>query len=769
MKRTTTLTAFLCLCTLLIAQNLQLKGRIVSGKQPVEFANVILQTSDSAFVSGGLTDERGRFVISNLEKGDYRLQISGLGYENRQVPLPDFAASRDLGMISLDSAAIALKEVTVTAAPVIRQPDRQLIFPTARQVKASTDGLSLLQRLQLNRILVDPVQQKISSFSEGDVQLRINGAKAEIQEILALRPEDIIRIEYHDEPSLRYGDNTAAVLDYIIRRHETGGYVGINSNISLTTIWGNNNVTAKINHKKSEWGINYHGGYRSFKNYWRENSETFHFEQAPSFTRLESGIPDLLKMHWDYVTMNYSYQEAEKWFLNIALRGSVNENKQNTRSLLYPVEQPENNVDMKDYTASNSKSPSLDIYLQHNLSRSQSLILNAVATYIRTYDDRTYEEKKQSEVTTDIYSATRGKKYSFIGEGIYEKRFANSKLSTGIRHQQSLTKNKYAGTSSAETQMQEAYTSAYIEYVSKIKKFDYSLSVQGSRSWFNQEGEGYQKYSFLPRLRLSYHFSDRAFIRYQIQISRATPALSDMNNVEQLIDSLQIRRGNPYLRISTSYKNKLNFDYRRGLFSGSLYLLYQYQHKPTMEQTNRENDLFIRTVANQRSWQKLNPELTLKVGPFKDIVSLSVTTGINYFDSRGHNYHHTYTNWYFHTSLMASYKNWNGYFEMQNHRNNFYGETLTYGENYHVLGINYRYKRLTLGVLAFNIFNNNYRMGNENFSAFAPSKNWMYAKETARMIALNVSWNFSFGRKYESAEKRLHNEDNNAGTLKSGK
>lgn len=225
MKRITTTAAFLCLCTLIIAQNLQLRGRIVSGKEPVEFANVILQTKDSAFVSGGITDQRGRFSMNNLQKGNYRLQISGLGYATRQVSLQDFTSTLDLGTISIDSAAVTLKEVTITATPVINQLDRKLVFPTAYQLKAATDGLTLLQRLQLNRIQVDPIRQKITSSNQGDVQLRINGAKVEIQEILALRPEDVIRIEYHDEPGLRYGDGTAAVIDYIIRRHQTGGYV----------------------------------------------------------------------------------------------------------------------------------------------------------------------------------------------------------------------------------------------------------------------------------------------------------------------------------------------------------------------------------------------------------------------------------------------------------------------------------------------------------------------------------------------------------------
>lgn len=769
MKRITTTAAFLCLCTLIIAQNLQLRGRIVSGKEPVEFANVILQTKDSAFVSGGITDQRGRFNMNNLQKGNYQLQISGLGYETRQVSLQDFTTTLDLGTISIDSAAVALQEVTIIATPVINQPDRKLIFPTAHQLKASADGLTLLQRLQLSRIQVDPVRHTITSSNQGDVQLRINGAKAEIQEILALRPEDVIRIEYHDEPSLRYGDNTAAVIDYIVRRHQTGGYIGINISTSPHTIFGNNNATAKINHKKSEWGINYYGGYRSMKKYWRENYEIFNYENAPSFTRVEEGIPDKLKLHWDNLTMSYSYQEAEKWFVNVALRGSFRGDKPNTQSILYPADNPDNSVTMKDYTTSDSKSPSIDVYLQRNLKNKQAIILNTVGTYIQTYDNRTYEEKKHSEIVTDIYSTIRGKKYSFIGEGIYEKRFTGSKLSAGVRHQQSLTENKYAGTSSAETQMQEAYTSAYIEYSSKIKKFNYSLGLQGSRSWFNQEGEGYQKYSFLPRLRLAYNFSDNAFIRYQGQISKGTPALSDLNNVEQLIDSLQVRRGNPGLKMSTVYNNTLNVDYRKGLFSSSLYLLYQYQHKPNMEETYREGGLFIRTIANQRSWQKVNPEIEIKVGPIKDILSLSISTGINYFDSRGYNYHHTYTNWYYCASAMASYKNWSAYFEIRNHRNDFYGETLNYGENFSLLNISYRLKQINVGVMCLNPFSDNYRIGSENFSPIASSKNWKYIKESSRLFAVTFSWNFSFGRKYESAEKRLHNEDNNAGTLKSGK
>lgn len=65
------------------------------------------------------------------------------------------------------------------------------------------------------------MNNEIGVLGGGELQLRINGAKAEVEEIKALQPSDIIRIEYHDNPGLRYG-NAEVVLDYIVRRPETG-------------------------------------------------------------------------------------------------------------------------------------------------------------------------------------------------------------------------------------------------------------------------------------------------------------------------------------------------------------------------------------------------------------------------------------------------------------------------------------------------------------------------------------------------------------------
>ncbi|WP_077155347.1 hypothetical protein [Bacteroides bouchesdurhonensis] len=85
------------------------------------------------------------------------------------------------------------------------------------------------------------------------------------------------------------------------------------------------------------------------------------------------------------------------------------------------------------------------------------------------------------------------------------------------------------------------------------------------------------------------------------------------------------------------------------------------------------------------------------------------------------------------------------------------------------MGITYRYKQFNVGLMGLNPFSNNYKVGTENFSSIASSRNWGYFKESSGFFAFKFAWNLNFGRKYESAQRRIHNEDNSAGTLKSGK
>jgi hypothetical protein len=154
----------------------------------------VLQTSDSVFVTGTVTDQRGNFVFTNVSAGDYRLIISLIGYETQHVELEGENRNIDLKEILLEESSVALGEVTVTASATISRTDRKLIYPSERQVNASTNGVDLLQQLMLPRVQVKPIQNEVSILGGGELQYRINGVKVELHDIIALKPADIIRI-----------------------------------------------------------------------------------------------------------------------------------------------------------------------------------------------------------------------------------------------------------------------------------------------------------------------------------------------------------------------------------------------------------------------------------------------------------------------------------------------------------------------------------------------------------------------------------------------
>ena len=134
-------------------------------------------------------------------------------------------------------------------------------------------------------------------------------------------PTEIIRIEYHDNPGLRYG-NAEVVLDYIVRRPDTGGSIGLELSNSPHVAWRNNQLSGKINHKKSEFGVNYFVSHQDYYGMWRDNEERFLFMDGSVSRRKEKGEPGRMELFWQNLQTNFSYQEPESTFSTL-LSGSI--------------------------------------------------------------------------------------------------------------------------------------------------------------------------------------------------------------------------------------------------------------------------------------------------------------------------------------------------------------------------------------------------------------------------------------------------------------
>lgn len=768
MKKLSIILGVLSLSISSLAAN-KITGKVIdeSSNQSVEYANVRLMTPDSTFVTGVATDDGGNFLLKEVKDGDYLLCVSCIGYSESYLSIRNLRENLLLGELSLSPDNVRLEGVTITASPVIKRTDRQIILPTEMQTKAASNGLALLKNLQLSRLVVNPIDNSIGLPGGESVQLRINGIEVTQAEITAIRPADVLRIEYIDNPGARYG-NVGAVLNYIVKRRESGGNISADlSNGVSDTGYGEHNLSARYNFNRSELSTTVYWGRRDLE-WTRENYESFRFPDAYQENK-ELGRPTRIKYDNLNFNLNYSYQENDKQLFNVAFRNSYSDTPHSLSDRISTLYDGETSYSISDRTSSRTNIPSVDIYYQRNLKNKQTIYADVVASYLHSNNERNFLQQSAGDTDTDIRSLTKGEKYSVIGEGIYENQFNEGKFTGGVKHTQAYLQNTYTGDVDRKVTMNTAETYLFAEYQSKLKALDYTVGIGAMRTYNSQGQQSSEKYIFKPSLSLSYSLNGQWFFRYNGYISGYAPSLAQLNDISQAMDKYQIRRGNPALKSVTFYANTLTASWQSRYVSVELFGRYSYDDKPIMETTYQEDGHFIRITENHKGFHRLNIETAIQVRPYKEYISIKLTPFLNRYISRGNSYTHTHTNIGLRGNLMAMYKNWVLMAEMNTSNHTLWGETLTKEEKLHTIMAGYNTEKWSIAAGVLNPFTKKYEQEIENLSRQAPYRQLAYSTNLSPMFMVNVSFNLDFGKKRNGAGRRINNKDTDTGILSGNK
>jgi hypothetical protein len=145
-------------------------------KQPVSSATItLMQRKDSSLVSFTMTDNYGRFDLSNVQYGEYRLLITHVNYRNniQAIKIDEDHKNIDLGNIFMNDRNKVLSEVIVTneAPPVTlvgdtiqynagsfkTQPNANVedLLKKLPGVKVEKDGTVKAQGEKVQKVLVD--------------------------------------------------------------------------------------------------------------------------------------------------------------------------------------------------------------------------------------------------------------------------------------------------------------------------------------------------------------------------------------------------------------------------------------------------------------------------------------------------------------------------------------------------------------------------------------------------------------------------------------
>ena len=770
-------------CAVSMAANNKVSGVIkdAADKTALIGVNVSLKQGDQQ-VSGTVTDAHGKFSLE-AETGEFVLECSYIGYEPIGMSLT-VSGNTNLGTIEMNEASTELGEVVVEGDAVIQKVDRQILLPNKEQLGASSDGMSLLQNLQIPRIVVNPADNTVKTLANQDVQLRINGIEASNSEVMAINPKDVIRIEYHDQPGVRY-NGAAAVINYIVKHRDTGGNLMLNASNGVTMPgWGEYHLAGKVNFGKSSFSLLTHYSPRDI--YWtRTNAETYYFSQKSkvesqkpyTIENREVGEPTRFKMNPVNIGLTYNWTNGEKNRVQIALRDNMlfmPHSKTNRDSYLY---QGTDSFAIHDHESTQSISPSLDIYYEHNLPDDNHLYFDVVGTYINSSNDRRFEQLPLGETvadTTDVTSRVRGNKYSLIGEAIYEKDWENIALTVGVRHNQQWMENLYKGQSdqgqSTKVSMMTAETYAFAEVQQRVKQFSYAVGIGAMHTYIEQAGQKQSNWIARPQLTMSYDFGKGVFWKYKGYVSGYQPSLSAMSDVAQQIDKYQIRQGNPNLKPVMFVANEMQLSWQSKYVNLNLWANYSYDHKPIMDETFEQlidgQSYAVRTYANHRGFHRLQVAPSVQVRVLNNSLIFTVAPFANYYVSLGNSYTHKHFNPGVRASIMGMYKGWQFFGEVTTRYNNLWGETLEYGEFYHHIGLGYNADKWGFRAMLMNPFSvKGYSIETKDLSALAPNTQHAEMRDFRQMLILNFHCNLDFGTQRRDSGKRINNEDKENGIL----
>ncbi len=753
----------------------KLIGRLIDNHNlPVEFANIqLLNPKDSSFLCGGVSNANGDFVIPCQQK-QVLMKVSFVGYKTicKLVPIAR------IGNVRMQANSYLLKGVTVEAARVVEKVDRQIIFPTKEQVKTASNGYDLLDNLSLPTIIVNRAERKVLSLKGGDVQIRINDVKASMQDVLALQPDEVTKVEFINVPGLKYGDsNLDAVINYQVRRRYAGYVTGVSTMQGTKAGFNNSDGYFKYNVKKSEFSINYSFSYRSVEERSYESLGTYHLPTGETLHRNYLGYDSPFLYTTNNVQLGYNLSEPDKYTLNVRLNfynhnspvrgmnqlyqesGTANQYLQNNRKMLEQI-------------------PSLDIYYSLNMPHDQNLALNLVGTYISTdyqYRMREYtfnkspdESVKNAPLTDYSYDAT-GRKRSLIGEGTYSKNWKQMALSVGGQYNISHTDNIYVGSSNADTELKYSNLYLFTQLQGQQKWFSYQVGVGATRSSIHQGENGYSKWLFRPQVTLQAKASDRLSFKWSSKITSDIPSLSDLSELRQYSNSFEARDGNSGLKPFTGYNNTLSASWNIPLMSVYLEGNWTYYDKPIAtsilpEKREDGSYLFVSKPENQKSHDYKHLLLTPEVHLIKDHLDLNLMCEYQNVKTKGLDYSHEFNYFSYGAEIRYMTGNWNIGYGAYKVEKSFWGEKTNGGEPTSNLAVTYSYKNWQFGVLGLFVF---YPHGcvykDELFNKYVQQKNKVRLADQGNMLVFTASFNFSHGRRYHTGSRKLNNSDRDNG------
>ncbi len=256
-----------------------ISGTIVdeSSGKPIEYANlVLLNPADSNFLTGTITNADGSFIIDNIEKGSYKLNIHFIGYQTITIENLKIQTKRDeidLGQIKLQAESIMLGEAEIVANNdyIDFKIDKKVINVSEH---INAEGAAVLEALHnVPSVQVD-ASGSVSLRGSSSFTLLIDGRPSVMEPSDALnqiQASSVEKIEVITNPSVKYdAAGTSGIINLIMKKQKSAGTSG---QVAATLATGNKYSASMMVNKRAKKITTHLGGAYSNKRKQTESTD----------------------------------------------------------------------------------------------------------------------------------------------------------------------------------------------------------------------------------------------------------------------------------------------------------------------------------------------------------------------------------------------------------------------------------------------------------------------------------------------------------------
>ena len=234
--------------------------------KPVEFASVaLINKTTGRPVDGTVADQVGKFTITKVAVGSYKLVASFLGYNSITIPVEITSKNddKDLGVIRMGSNTQMLAEVTVEGqrALIEEKVDRTVYNAEKDQTNRGGDATDVLKKVPMLSVDLDG---NPSLRGSSNIKVLINNKPStilasNIADALKQIPADMIKtVEVITSPSARYdAEGSAGIINIVTKKNTLQGLT-----FSFDTSAGvrGSSLSMNGNFRNKTWGMTL-GGY----------------------------------------------------------------------------------------------------------------------------------------------------------------------------------------------------------------------------------------------------------------------------------------------------------------------------------------------------------------------------------------------------------------------------------------------------------------------------------------------------------------------------